>query len=281
MRAIKKVNNNVAICVDGNNKELIAFGKGLGFPAMPYEITDLSQVNMTFYRIDSRFYQLIQEIPESVFEVSALIVDKARKTLKSNLNPNLVIGLSDHINFALMRMKHYKQMQMLFSYDIEQLYPKETELGRYAVNLIQKMLYVQLPDSEITNIAMHFVNAQEEALVESEGPDTEALISEAADKIEQFFSITIDRNDFNYHRFAMHMRYYVKRIKEKEQFMDDNVAILQVMKEKIPEIFECACMIGRFVDEKLGEKSTEDEMLYLMMHINRIIKKIVPDDFGL
>lgn len=33
MKAIKKINNNVAICVDSNNKELIAFGKGIGFPA--------------------------------------------------------------------------------------------------------------------------------------------------------------------------------------------------------------------------------------------------------
>ena len=31
MRAIKKINNNVAICADSNNKELIAFGKGIGF----------------------------------------------------------------------------------------------------------------------------------------------------------------------------------------------------------------------------------------------------------
>jgi len=277
MRAIKKINNNVAICMDSNNKELIAFGKGIGFLAMPYEILDLSLISMTFYQIDSTFYNLIKEIPENVFEVAALIVHKTQITLKCNLNPNLVVGLSDHINFAIIRMKKYKKMKMLFSYDVEQLYPKETELGRYAVKLIQERLYVKLPDSEITNIAMHFVNAEEEKEPE-EGPDTEALILEIADKIEKELSITIDRNEFNYNRFAMHLRYYLKRIKDKTQFIDDNVLIVQAMKEKNPNVYECAYMVGNFIDEKLESKSTEDEILYLMMHIYRIIKNTTIED---
>lgn len=280
MKAIKKINNNVAICRDGNNKELIAFGKGLGFPAMPYQITDLSKISMTFYRIDSRFYTLIEEIPEDVFEVAALIADKARTTLNGPLNPNLVVGLSDHINFAIVRMKKYKKLKMLFSYDIEQLYPKETELGRDAVRLIQNKLYVMLPDSEITNIAMHFVNAQEEKEPD-EGHDTEILISETVDKIEQFFSITINRNDFNYNRFAMHMRYFLKRIKEKEQFIDNSTGIAQAMKDKNLKAYECAYSIGNFIDEKLNSKSTDEEILYLMVHIDRMIRKKTTENQGL
>lgn len=37
MRVIKKINNNVALCLDSDNHELIAFGKGIGFPQIPYE----------------------------------------------------------------------------------------------------------------------------------------------------------------------------------------------------------------------------------------------------
>ena len=55
MKVIKKINNNVALCVDNNKKELIAFGKGIGFPDMPYEIKDLSAISMTFYRMDQSF----------------------------------------------------------------------------------------------------------------------------------------------------------------------------------------------------------------------------------
>lgn len=271
MKVIKKINNNVALCVDGNNNELIAFGKGIGFPAMPYEITDLTQISMTFYRIDNKLYKFIQEVPENVFEVAALIVQKAQSEIKSNLNPNLVVGLSDHINFALIRMQNYKEMQMLFSYDVQQLYPKETELGRYAVRLIQEKLNVKLPDSEITNIAMHFVNAEEEREPD-EGTAAEALILEVADKIEDFYSIKIDRNDFNYNRVAMHLRYFLKRVNNKSQSKDDNASFIQAIKESNPEVYKCAYMIGDFIDQRLDSKSTEDEILYLMMHIYRIVR---------
>lgn len=49
MQVIKKINNNVALCRDNNDRELIAFGKGIGFPKMPYTISDMSSIDRTFY----------------------------------------------------------------------------------------------------------------------------------------------------------------------------------------------------------------------------------------
>ncbi len=63
------------------------------FLAMPYEIRDLSSISMTFYRMDQSFYKLLEEIPEEVFEVSAIIVKKAQMTLDCSLNPNLCLDL--------------------------------------------------------------------------------------------------------------------------------------------------------------------------------------------
>ena len=31
MKVIKKINNNVAIGLDGNNREVVIFGRGIGF----------------------------------------------------------------------------------------------------------------------------------------------------------------------------------------------------------------------------------------------------------
>ncbi|BCJ92910.1 transcriptional regulator [Anaerocolumna cellulosilytica] len=272
MKAIKKINNNVAICEDDNKKELIAFGKGIGFPAMPYQITDLSSISMTFYRMDKSYYKLLEEIPEEVFEVAAMIVKKAQITLNCNLNPNLLPGLADHINFALTRLKKFKKMKMLFSYDVEQLYPTETSLGRYAVKLIQKKLLVKLPESEITNIAMHFVNAEEENINQPSKFDVESLIEVITKEIEQRFEVSIDRKGFNYNRFIMHLRYYLKRLEEKRQFVDDNGVLFEAMKEENPLIYECAIGVSSIIEEKLHAQTTQDETLYLMIHISRIIK---------
>lgn len=48
MKVIKKINNNVALAQDAKGREMLVFGKGIGFPAMPYELADLSVVQRTF-----------------------------------------------------------------------------------------------------------------------------------------------------------------------------------------------------------------------------------------
>lgn len=169
-------------------------------------------------------------------------------------------------------MEKFKEMKMLFSYDVEKLYPLETSLGRYAVKLVQEKLSVKLPESEITNIAMHFVNAEEESVNEKATLDAEQLIEQITEIIEGEFDTKINRKGFNYNRFVIHLRYYLKRIEEKKQFIDDNGVLFRTMKEELPKIYECAVKISTVIDKRLNSKITEDETLYLMMHINRIIK---------
>lgn len=36
MRVVKNINNNISLCLDSHNNEVIAFGKGIGFMKPPY-----------------------------------------------------------------------------------------------------------------------------------------------------------------------------------------------------------------------------------------------------
>ena len=272
MRMIKKINNNVAVCLDGDNNELVAFGKGIGFPKMPYELTDLSKISMTFYKLDTHYFQLLTEIPEEIFEVSAAIVEKARQVIKRELNPNIIFSLADHINFAIIRIKKYKSMTLIFSYDIEQLYPVETQIGRYALKLIQQKLNVELPEAEITTIAMHFVNSQSVGNTISAPDQAELLIEQAVELIERRFDLKVDRKSFTYNRFAMHLRYYIKRIQRNEPVVAEDVkSLFDVMKEQSPNVYSCATDISFSIDQALKAKSTKAEEFYLMIYIKRII----------
>ena len=67
MQICKKINNNVALARDAKGRELVVFGKGIGFPAMPYELTDLSGVQRTFYDVNEKYFALLREIPGEVF----------------------------------------------------------------------------------------------------------------------------------------------------------------------------------------------------------------------
>ena len=64
----------------------------------------------------------------------------------------------------------------------------------------------------------------------------------------------------------------MKRIIEKKQFIDDNGALFGTLKAEKPEIYDCAVQISDRVVERLHAEITQDEILYLMIHINRIIK---------
>lgn len=37
MEVYKKINNNVALARDAKGRELVVFGKGIGFASLPYE----------------------------------------------------------------------------------------------------------------------------------------------------------------------------------------------------------------------------------------------------
>lgn len=89
MKATKKINNNVVLGRDNNNQEVIIVGKGLGFEKMPYELTDLSKIDRTYYGIDSKYFGLLKEIPERTFLIVSKLMDVAKTKIKGDLNPNL------------------------------------------------------------------------------------------------------------------------------------------------------------------------------------------------
>ena len=105
VRITKKINNNVALGVDPKGKEVVIFGKGIGFHEIPYELNDLSLISKTFYDIDPGYLELLSEIPEDIFNVSSKIVDYARSKVGCELNPSLAFMLADHINFGVIRLK--------------------------------------------------------------------------------------------------------------------------------------------------------------------------------
>ncbi|ARW20686.1 PtsGHI operon antiterminator [Pediococcus pentosaceus] len=261
--------------MDRNGAQLVAFGKGLGFPKVPYELTDMNKVSMTFYKLNYQYYQLLKEIPTEIFDVSAAITDKAQKLILRNLNPNMIFSLADHINFAITRLTKYQGMALPFSYDVEQLYPQETAVGYYAVKLINSRLDVELPISEVTAIAMHFVNSETTELVTNPKVTADDEIIKIATKIiEREFEITISKNEFSYNRFIMHLRYYIKRLNEHQQISkNNNLKLFNVMKLDEPRIYLAAKQIADYIDDQLGTVSNDDELYYLMIYVKRIVNK--------
>ncbi len=188
MRVIKKINNNAAICLDNNNSELVAIGTGIGFPKVPYDLNDLSIIQRTYYNVDSIYYDLLNTIPEDVLNVSIKIVDMYRSKTYEDVSSNLVFTLADHLNFAIERYHKNIKIDTPLQYDVQHLYELEYEMGLKSLKVIKKDLKINLPKSEASNIALHFINSTKTTQY---GSYVESVINEIANIIGKYFNIYI------------------------------------------------------------------------------------------
>lgn len=269
MKVIKKINNNVVLCQDGNGKELVAFGKGIGFNEIPFEL-ELQSIERTFYHVNEHYIKMLNELPQEVFEVSILIVEKARSILDREVSSNVVFSLADHINFALERIEKGMNINMPFSYDIEHLYPKEMEVSLYGIKVIQKHLKIRLPKSEVVGIALHFINSAARRDVSNINDNTEQVIESMADIIEQELGFRINKSGFNYYRFSCHCRYFIRRVGEKTQYLEQDHELYCFFETNYPEIHKCALEVTQYLMDVFNIQCSKEELLYLMLHIKRL-----------
>ncbi len=269
MKVIRNINNNVAVCLDDNNHEVIAFGKGIGFQKAPYEI-ELEQIDRTYYNLDSHYIALLDEIPEDIMEVTTEIVDKGTAYLGIDLNKIFWFSLCDHINYVVENAKKGLVISNPMTNEIRHLYEKEMLLGRWAVKHINKKLSIRLPQSEEGNLALHFINAVQMIKQSQEKDDMEHFVEDITDIIESEMNIIIDRNDFNYSRFVTHLKFLLKRLHKLNESISDNVKMYEQVYNNYPEIQGAIVKIKEYIMVELYIEPSKEELLYIMIHINRL-----------
>lgn len=270
LRILKKINNNVALALDSAGKEIIVFGRGIGFPAMPYELTDLSKIQRTFYDIKSNYVEMAAALPEDLVLLVADIVELARVDLDCDLNPNLPIMLADHLNFAIERFQAGMEVHNPLTYDIAHFYPAEMELGKQALEIIRQRKGIALPESEATNIALHLINGEMENSDMHDTLKTTKVIRDITGIIEQTLKITLDTSGFNYSRFTMHIRYLLQRIQQGTQEVNGMSSAMSQLIREYPDIYYCTTKVVSYFSKQFQWECNEDEKLYLFMHINRL-----------
>lgn len=270
MKAIKKINNNTAVCLDADNHELIAIGRGVGFPEMPYEISDMSNIERTFYDVDSMYIDLASQIPEVVLNVAIKVVDMVRMQITEPISSNLVFTLADHINFAIERREKGIVITAPLQYDVQNLYTDEYELGLRALKIVNQELKVRLPEEEATNLALHFINAETVTAKQLKNQDNNVLINRIAEIISGYFNLYIDKHSFNYSRFATHLQYLLKRQDSGQGIKTENNVMYHEMVKQFPDTANCVQQVAAFLTDEANMQLSDEEKLYLMLHVNRL-----------
>lgn len=277
MRAIRKINNNVAICVDGSGSELIAMGRGIGFGQLPRELS-LKEIERTFYDVDKQYIDTIRDLPTDVIEFSAGIIDIARNELPYELGPNAFLLLADHISFLLERLRRNIHVKMPLTYDVQQMYPAEYRIARYTLGRINKTFSVDCPQNEAVGIAINLLNArvsEDEVQTPSAAlaAQYETMLEDITEIVEEHFHIIVDRNSFNFSRYATHLQYLFQRITQNATIQSDNLSLYRGLREEFPQVAACVDKVDILLQQRWHCTLSEEERLYLMLHINRICTK--------
>lgn len=275
MVVVKNINNNVSLCVDGNGKEVIVFGKGVGFLKPPAQVP-LSKIERTFYNVSSHYLGILQDVPQEVLDFTAWQMALVRDKLPYDTTANLTFVLADHLAFALERARKGIYIPMPSAYELEAGWPLEMEVGRVFVKAMEREFKTRLPHGEAQAVAMHFINARS-TRAEEPAANIEERYEEILERttgiIEEEMALTVRRDSFNYARFATHVQYLLRRIFEDKSIDSENIQMYESIRDEYETASRCVDRIAEYLKESWKAQLTEEEKLYLIMHVNRVCAK--------
>lgn len=269
------LNNNAVSCLDESGNEIIVKGKGIAFHASSGDKVDESKIEQKFVlenKVTNRkFQEILFTIPEDCIEASESIIEMIKMELDKKISEIIYVTLTDHISNLLERV----QMGIIFDnallWDIKRMYKKEYQLGLRAVEIIREKFHIKLEDAEASFIALHIVNAELDTQMEDVYIIT-GLINQIYQMVAERFELGDgDEDDLDYARFVLHLRFFFERlIHQKNSTEGKNKDILEIMKLKYDRQYECMEEIVNITSEKFQNIVTEDEKLYLLIHIIKL-----------
>lgn len=276
---IKRIlTNNAVSIIDENGIEKIVCGKGIAYKKRNGEEIDISLINQVFVlqggpNID-KVEQLLKDVPIEYMRLAYDISEMAKLEFAKKFSDSLVVTLSDHLYVAIKRCKEGQLIKNPLLWDIKNFYEVEYEIGLKSLELIQEKMSITLSSDEAGFIALHIVNAQlDNSNMENIFKVTN-LIQEITTIMKYYFHISFDTSSAYYYRFITHLKFFALRLFNDTQYdEDDESALLDVIIEKYANSYHCGLKVQEFLLERYRYRLRNDELLYLTIHIHRIISK--------
>lgn len=275
LTVVKSLNNNIILAITSDGEELVAFGTGIGFKKKKGELVSLDQATKIFKTShDNQVDEWLDEVPVTVLTVTEKIVALGEQKLNKKLNSSILFSLADHLRFAVQRTEDELELDMPFQWEIPHLYFEEYQVGKEALVLMKEELGVDLPITEASFIALHFVNAQMDNQTMGDTIQMTQVTKGIVKIIQSLFDITLDKTTMTYSRFITHLRYFIARQKvEGNKLTEMDSELRSLIQERYVKSYACGLMIKERLEKDYGWQVTEDELIYLVIHIERIIKE--------
>ena len=268
---LKVFNNNVALARDD---EIVVMGKGLAFGKRAGDTLASDKVEKTFVLKDTSagiFADLYQSTAPEVVDALLQIVDEAEESLNINLKSNAYIALADHINFALNRHQEGISLVNPLSWEVRNFYPQEQTLGLRSLDIIEGKTGIRLEESEATAIALHLVNASMQGDRLEHTVKMTRIVGDILNIVRNYFSFKFDETSITYSRFLTHLQFFAQRIVKGMDHQEGDSFLYDQVKASYPAAFQCTERIRDYADKVHDFQVSQDEQVYLAIHIQRTI----------
>ncbi|MCM3128182.1 BglG family transcription antiterminator LicT [Paenibacillus provencensis] len=283
MKIAKVLNNNVVTVIDSSGNEQVVMGRGIAFKKHTGDSIDESLIEKVFSleskEVSQKLKTLLSDIPAVYVECSDEIIRYAETVLGGKLHESIYISLTDHIHFAIDRHRQGMQLRNALLWEIKRMYRKEFAIGQKALNMIEETLGVLLPEDECAFIAMHLVNAQMNGEMRETISITN-IVKDILNIVRRSFMIELDEDSLSYYRFLTHLKYFAQRViagtaiegKEEDNPLHDLVS------KQYPDAYACAMKINDYTRKIYSRVLSKEEILYLTIHIERIVRNEQPTE---
>lgn len=252
-------------------------GRGIAFKKKVKDIIVEKNIEKIFTlsnpNMNNKFIELISSIPLEYAVISEEIIRYAKEKTGKKFNESIYISLTDHIYNAIERHKQGVIVSNGLSWETKRLYSEEYEVGLEALEIIKKEFDIDLAEDEAAFIALHFVNAN----LNEEMPiliEITKLTQEILNIVKYNFNIEFDLESLSYYRFITHLKFFAQRLfNNKINEKDEENDLFYIIKEKYNESYKCVIKIQKFILERYKYDLSKEEMLYLIIHIQKLISK--------
>lgn len=279
MKIRKILNNNLVLANDKQGNEIIIKGRGIGFNKKRWDTIEESVIEKIFTPENSKKSKELQSyltsIPEDYLDFVQGYVDYIKNSYDIKLNNSIYVSLSDHLTGTIKRFNEGISINNLLLLDIKQLYKLEYKIGLDMLEKLNEKFNVNLPLDEAGFIALHFVNAQDSE-GKKDGFQISHIVNEIMKIVKRYYdSIVFDEESLYYQRFITHLKYFAQRFLHKELNYKEDAKLFEIIKNQYKEAYGCVKLIYLMMEDKYNYQLTEEEMLYLTMHIQSIKEKSI------
>ncbi len=272
-QVLKTINNNVVSCQDEHGCEYIAMGRGLGFGVKAGQTIEREQAEKMF-RITGRdnmerLSNLFASLPHDQVEFCTELIEYASKALDRKLNESIFYTLSDHVCFAIQRIKNGMSFTNALHTEVRLFYPKEYAVGCYALAEIQRRFQVELPEDEAASIALHLLNAEYENSLGITMQVTQAL-GEMLHVLEHHPAFQTDRSSLYFDELIVHLKFLALDQFSPQCPTSGESHFAQLISRAFPEDFRLAGIVTQPLEKASGRALTPEQLAYLTVNLHRI-----------